>query len=467
MKIVVFLGPSLPTAQAREVLPGALYLPPARQSDLLSAAVNHKPDVIALVDGEFGQALSVWHKEILFALERGIRVYGSSSMGALRAAETDSFGMRGVGEVYRMYASGEINDDDEVALAHGMDEEGYRALSEPMVNVRVTFAAACRDGAVSEAERDAMTAAAKALYFPERTLPRIFRAAAEAGVEPDAVARMRSYATDHYVDQKRLDALELLAELRDLPDPLPAAEPAVPMFRSALFQTLYNRDRTVPQDGVDLPLAAISDHAALHLPGFNELNQAALNRALVGVLGDMLEVQVTEENVDEEAERFRFARRLSQPAALEAWLAANHLDADEFRALMREQAVCRALQRWMIVRKSLERTCKTVLDELRLRGQYEEQARRAASQERVLAEHFPYFRETSFAELTTRDLVIDHLKSTPCRMDTAYPVWAEDAGFHRVEDLRVQLLRARVARDHVNAEVAGALAAAGTGGGAA
>src|ERR1017187_1273794 len=141
MKVAIFLGPSLPVTEARQIL-DATYLPPAGQSDLLSAAIELQPDVIGLVDGVFLQSLSVWHKEILFALKRGIRIYGSRSMGALRAAETDAFGMIGVGQVYRMYASGELMDDDEVALSHGSHDQGYKPLSLPMVNVRATLRAA-------------------------------------------------------------------------------------------------------------------------------------------------------------------------------------------------------------------------------------------------------------------------------------------------------------------------------------
>ena len=48
----------------------------------------------------------MWHKEILFALSEGIDVYGAASMGALRAAELDAFGMRGIGDVYSAYAEG-------------------------------------------------------------------------------------------------------------------------------------------------------------------------------------------------------------------------------------------------------------------------------------------------------------------------------------------------------------------------
>src|SRR3989442_5014496 len=139
MKVVIFLGPSLSVDDARTVLPHALYLPPERQADVLSAVGIHAPDAIGLIDGEFGQSLSVWHKEILYALDRGIAVYGASSMGALRAAETAAFGTRGVGRIFEMYASGELTDDDEVALAHGLADAGYRKFSEPMVNLRATF----------------------------------------------------------------------------------------------------------------------------------------------------------------------------------------------------------------------------------------------------------------------------------------------------------------------------------------
>ena len=72
----------------------------------------------------------------------GVHVYGAASMGALRAAELDAFGMHGVGYVYRAYADGVLEDDDEVAVAHAGAEHGFRALSDAMVDVRATLAAA-------------------------------------------------------------------------------------------------------------------------------------------------------------------------------------------------------------------------------------------------------------------------------------------------------------------------------------
>lgn len=67
----VFLGPSLSRSEATEIL-DAIYLPPAKQSDILSLVRNQQPKSIILIDGEFGQSLSVWHKEILYALDAGL-----------------------------------------------------------------------------------------------------------------------------------------------------------------------------------------------------------------------------------------------------------------------------------------------------------------------------------------------------------------------------------------------------------
>ena len=82
MSIVVFLGPSLAEADARAILPDARYLPPAAAGDLYNALAS-EPSAFVIVDGFFDQVPSVWHKEVLFALSRGVPVYGASSLGAL------------------------------------------------------------------------------------------------------------------------------------------------------------------------------------------------------------------------------------------------------------------------------------------------------------------------------------------------------------------------------------------------
>ena len=86
--IVAFLGPSLPAREAK----GFHLLPPARQGDIWRA-LGLRPRAIALIDGLFEAQPSVWHREILDALDAGIPVVGGASMGALRAVELEAFGM--------------------------------------------------------------------------------------------------------------------------------------------------------------------------------------------------------------------------------------------------------------------------------------------------------------------------------------------------------------------------------------
>ena len=81
---ILFLGPSIPdTDEAREVLE-ADYRPPIKRGDLDSIATG---SIVGIVDGVFHQDLSVSPREVHLAIGRGVTIFGSSSMGALRAAE--------------------------------------------------------------------------------------------------------------------------------------------------------------------------------------------------------------------------------------------------------------------------------------------------------------------------------------------------------------------------------------------
>jgi hypothetical protein len=209
--LVVFLGPSLSVEKARARLE-AVYLPPVAQGDLYRAA-RQKPFAIGIIDGYFERLPAVWHKEILWALSQGIHVFGAASMGALRAAELSRYGMCGVGEVYQRFASGELTDDDEVAVAHGDADVGYRSLSEAMVNIRATLHRAVERGVISSALQQRCIELAKGMFYPDRCYPRLFQEAQRHGVAAREVDALRGFVELERVDQKRLDALELLARL--------------------------------------------------------------------------------------------------------------------------------------------------------------------------------------------------------------------------------------------------------------
>jgi hypothetical protein len=200
MRTFVFAGPSLSAAQARAIRPDALLQPPIAHGDLLRLAPS-PGDRVLIIDGLFLQAAPVRHREILDLLDRGVVVAGASSMGALRAAELWQFGMRGVGEIFRMYRDGEVDGDDEVAMTYGPDST---ALSEPLVNIRLAVRAAVAAGAVPGPTGDTLVAAARSLPFRMRSYRGLRHVAGDVA-EP-----FLAWLADHPVDAKVADARELL-----------------------------------------------------------------------------------------------------------------------------------------------------------------------------------------------------------------------------------------------------------------
>jgi hypothetical protein len=220
---VVFVGPSLP--RGRLALPDFVELrPPAAAGDLARAAAAGAA-AIGLVDGVFETTASPWPREILWALSRGVAVYGSSSLGALRAVELAPWGMIGVGRVFADYRDGRLEDDDEVALLHGPREAGYPKLSEAMVNIRATLARARATGLVAAVAHDRLVALAKAEFYKDRTWERLLDRAARAGLPRAPLHRLAAWLPDGAVDVKAADARRLLARIarRDAPRPAPAA----------------------------------------------------------------------------------------------------------------------------------------------------------------------------------------------------------------------------------------------------
>lgn len=203
---VLFAGPTLPDAV--DLVPTNVEIRgPAKHRDIL-AAVTDGATVIGLIDGYFEDVAPIWHKEILFALSQGVRVYGSSSMGALRAAECAAFGMIGVGKIYSLYNSGELVDDSDVAQIHGPREMNYVSLSEPLVNVLATLDDLLLRRELGHVEYAGLRTSAKRLFFKERT----YRAIVANADLPNNSSRetLQILLRRNAINQKRRDALELL-----------------------------------------------------------------------------------------------------------------------------------------------------------------------------------------------------------------------------------------------------------------
>jgi hypothetical protein len=219
----LFLGPTLAAHDALALLPDAVILPPVACGDVYRLVRDARPRRMAIVDGYFERMAAVWHKELIFARERGCEVWGASSMGALRAAELAPFGVRGVGRVYRTFLRGARAlaaapecDDDEVAIVHGPAELGYPALSTAMVDLRAGLAALRTRGAITARTHDRLIAAQKARPYRERSWDALVHdAAAPPRRERDALAALAARGPS----VKAADARALLRRLARTPTP--------------------------------------------------------------------------------------------------------------------------------------------------------------------------------------------------------------------------------------------------------
>jgi len=337
-RLVVFLGPTLSHDDARDVL-DAEYRPPAAHGDVLRVALR-RPKAIGLVDGVFERVPAVWHKEILFALSEGVHVYGAASMGALRAAELDAFGMRGVGTVYRAYADGVLEDDDEVAVAHAGTEHGFRALSDAMVDVRATLAAAVGAGVIHEGTADGLVARIKSTFYAERALV----AALDRADEEHEL--LRAWLPGGRVERKREDALELLRAIRrDLDDGLEPFRPTWTLQRTRYWEEAR---RSVEVAGSDEPgptadaaLDAVLDEVRLDPDAYKRLADRSLLTALARNAAVSFGVDVSSWAREAALEEERRARGLLEPEDLDTWLDENDLDRTDLPEIGRRLAVLR------------------------------------------------------------------------------------------------------------------------------
>lgn len=209
-KTIVFLGPTLSITEAQTHLPDAIFLPPIQCGDIIRQ-LSERPKAMAIIDGCFEQYASVWHKEILLALDEGIPVYGASSMGALRAAELADFGMIGVGKIFDDFFHERLRDDDEVTVIHGPAQDGFKAQSDAMVNIRATLSHALSEKIISPDTEKNILHQSKKTFFKERRLLPIIRA-----LPPSSeLNKLEAHLNKHgLIDQKRLDAIALLNLLK-------------------------------------------------------------------------------------------------------------------------------------------------------------------------------------------------------------------------------------------------------------
>jgi hypothetical protein len=260
-------------------------LPPARAGDVL-AALPARPLAIALVDGLFDTTPSVWHHELLAALDAGVAVFGGASMGALRAAELERHGVVGVGAIFRAYRDGALDDDAEVALLHGSAEHAFRPLTVPLVTVRAAADAARAERLLRPREARALVASAAAIHYTERTWPRVLAA---APLPEPARERLRAFlprAPDPKAADARacIEAADAFVRARRAGAPAPPGRAACAVARPARAARARGLDPArpsrIPSGEILRALSRRPDAGALAADGLRRLVVAGLARSL-------------------------------------------------------------------------------------------------------------------------------------------------------------------------------------------
>ncbi len=341
MNVAIFTGPTLSEEDARCELE-ATYLPPAAQGDVYRAAIG-RPVAIGIIDGVFDQVPSVWHKEVLWAMSQGIHVFGSASMGALRAAELAAFGMAGVGEIFRAYQDGTLEDDDEVAVVHGTREDGFCTLSDAMVNIRQTLLRAEADGVLNPPVRLTLERIAKELDYPERSYTRVLELAAQSGLPASELDAFHGWLPKGKVDQKREDALEMLREMRAaLRNGLQPKVVDYKFENTVVWNSLVNsagflhgESNRIGELSTDEILAELWTDSDLCLQGY----QYAAIRHLVQQAAQLSGIRLSQEKIAAVEAAFRADRGIGEQPEFERWLDRHHLTPAEFAEIIEHEAL--------------------------------------------------------------------------------------------------------------------------------
>lgn len=368
MTAVVFVGPTLSPEAVSDCL-DAKILPPVRQGDVYCVA-RDKPDAIGIIDGFFEGVPAVWHKEILWAIEQGIPVFGSASMGALRAAELADFGMIGVGEIFEDFHSGVLQDDDEVAVLHSPAELAFRPLSEPMVSIRATVLQAENDEVLPPDSAAEILRYAKGLHYRQRDWADILRA---LGALPGMTAFTEWLPTGR-IDAKARDARAMLERISDYlaEGSLPALEPAR-TERTLMWKALRSR----VDAGSQVVDSAVLDELRLDPKLFTRLRDRAALAVLSYEDATRQDLNPERSELVKHMDNHRASAGLSRRSDLMQWIDDNDLNVESYEAMLADGARIEAA-----VTSRAGQLDAHLLSELRRLDQYTELRDRAADKAR-------------------------------------------------------------------------------------
>jgi len=211
-KPVIFIGPTLSIDKAKEIL-DADYRPPAKKGDLLKL-IPTAVKFVGLIDGYFLQDYPPTPIEVYNLLrKKDVLVFGSSSLGALRAVELKRFGMMGIGKIFNLFLKGIIDSDDEVAVTF----TGYREYqSDALIDIRYNLFLAQKKQIIDKNTKRNILRIAKKTYFPYRTYDDILEKSKKVfSLQKKQIEDFGEYISKHKVSLKEKDAIRLLINIKN------------------------------------------------------------------------------------------------------------------------------------------------------------------------------------------------------------------------------------------------------------
>ena len=437
-RVLVYLGPSLSLEKARAILPHAVYRPPAKQGDIVTDVVNLQPNRIILIDGEFRQNLSVWHKELVYALlYPGVKaVYGAGSMGALRAAELDFLGMIGIGKIYHWYRDSVTEDDSEVALNYasreGPDGPVYYPQSVPLVDLRAGVEA--MDPKLAHVGRDFLEEM-RGIFYMDRT--------------PQLCEERWGWRLDQafpLVHQKMMDATTALRDF-EMYKSEPLQKPT-PENLSRFFTALYERDRRISVNGTEIPQQHIDAYVLLHNPEYERICWDSANQDLALMLCDQLNVSVSIQEVERENSRFQQRSGIETHEDFKNFLSANGWSHHEYDRLMIANARIRKLQHANTVAKMYRRNTQAIIDYLRTHQAFDYWALQAVEMEkRIKASGVDDWLGVNL-ETSSFEMLAQHFEREGLDLKCNNEEYLLETGFSNLTELGVALSRIAAGKEH-------------------
>lgn len=212
-KPVIFIGPTLSIDKAKEIL-DADYRPPAKKGDLLKL-IPTAVKFVGLIDGYFLQDYPPTPIEVYNLLrKKDVLVFGSSSLGALRAVELKRFGMIGIGKIFNLFLKGVIDSDDEVAVTF---TEYREYQSDALIDIRYNLFLAQKKQIIDKNTKRNILRIAKKTYFPYRTYDDILEKSKKVfSLQKKQIEDFGEYISKHKVSLKEKDAIRLLFNIKNI-----------------------------------------------------------------------------------------------------------------------------------------------------------------------------------------------------------------------------------------------------------